>query len=65
MTRKKDKPPDIQGELIGQLGYPKHLPIVPNTANSRNEHGTSVRDMQAMLLWSSTRSKSPKRSSAA
>ena len=51
MTRKKDKTPDIQGELIGQLGYPKHLPIVlPNTGNSRNEHGMSVRDMQAMLL---------------
>ncbi|RXK88232.1 IS256 family transposase [Chlorobaculum sp. 24CR] len=76
MTRKKDKTPDIQGELIGQLlresgspqallekgglfdqlkkrlieaalegeldehlGYPKHLPIVPNTGNSRNGHG--------------------------
>ena len=50
MTRKKDKPPDIQGELIGQLGYPKHLPIVLNTGNSRNGHGMSVRDMQAMLL---------------
>ena len=25
MTRKKNKTPDIQGELIGQLGYPKHL----------------------------------------
>ena len=66
MTRKKNKTPDIQGELIGQLGYPKHLPIVlPNTGNSRNEHGMSVRDMQAMLLENSTSSKSPKCSSAA
>jgi len=32
----------LEGELDEHLGYPKHTPIVPNSGNSRNGHGSKT-----------------------